>query len=1478
MVCPNKNLPQWRKMVESLGENLAYYHFAQNNYDLLTDEQIQAVKPRMTEEEIKFKLMTFMQNFGFDVSTVPQLLKEKGYTIKALVDLSNKAVKIYNGASNVDWAEESAHIALELLNGDQTLNRAIELAKQMPEYKDVYTIYKRIYSGDIENKAAKEVIAKRIAKHIFNQQSINNPVQTESRFISTIKQLWRKFTSLFNKPNIIDELTSFINNIGEQILSNTFEVKSELSDGVYYSAELNKASQILTDAIERISKRRNSLRTRSVSGGVKSRLKDDIAKLKDAQDKLEEEKGLIEFLNFLPQDINEAKKYIGSAKQVSSRAIRNLKDFIDYYEPILDSMRVAINKKQIFNEFPDEQLDKIKSQLSSYRDEFQNIKDFYVESHAKVANNIVTSYLAERGVKPDFNVENIFGETTQDAWQVQYWFGSIKDTSSPIARLIYGVVGKAKLAVEKKAHEIARNLVNSIAIRKGIRNTSIFAEKDKNGNTTGYFLTQYKMDEFIKAKDKFKEQMNQKYNLSKDKPYPIDPVEQVKYNKDWNEWKSENIERRFTSEYYKLRNNLSIDAEIELAKHDALINELLYKFKDKDGNLELHKMSDSEWNKLKELKAARTSLSTLYYEDGTKKSGVSLRIAQELNEWKRKRSENVSYKRNIESYNNALASIDRKVASGELSNSDRLKWIERNTQINYSQEFWDKLSSIEKKDYGEEYKRLSEEKNDILRPYRNSELEVDMNLVGDIAKTRIKEIDQRMIKIVKENKKKTKSEFNEIANVEVTNDYRKALAKAKSDGKLLEFMDKEHYEGIKGDKVPHSYWTHIVPKNKSYIIKEPSNEWTEVDKDSIWYNKNFDQSWRGMQPKKSKYSNEDFNKLTDKEKEALKELITLKHQMDDKIIVGNDGHYLLPQISQSLNDAIMSRSNLKDSLKEFTKESWQRRQDDTEFGDQNFVERPDGSKSKFVPIYYTRKLEDPKVISTDILSSMSLYSKMAINYEEMNKVAPEIEVLKEQVGQTRIETKTENKLGIESNIYKMIERFMDVQLYGMSKTNFKDMNILGININTAKAANNINRYIKSVNLMFSLFTTLTGNVTGFINARMSDIIGRYTTIRAKNLANIEFLKLLPTAITEWNTIAKDNKLNVIAETYELVDSFEGIFDNLDKNRLARLTGKDIVYSSYQLGDYALKVNTALAVMYNYRYYEGKFYTENQFNKLRIESINYKDLVSIYDMYEVKDHKLVPKKEYEKTITDNDDNYIRYTVKYLSSKFDGSLTELDKSAIHYDTWGQLVATHRNWLFGGVADRFKKRGINFMTGEVEVGYHRETWSIISQMFVAAKTNGIKGMLADWNNLDEYQKEALYKSLLELSVVLTLVVVAKLINKAADDEDDNWTIQALAYLSNRTLLEASSLSITPMPLPYNEVLTVLGSPIAGTRQVEALEGLFDMLNTEIVESGTYEGYTKQQRAIMKLIPGFKGIMQSTNPEASNQFIINKQLKQLY
>jgi len=54
--------------------------------------------------------------------------------------------------------------------------------------------------------------------------------------------------------------------------------------------------------------------------------------------------------------------------------------------------------------------------------------------------------------------------------------------------------------------------------------------------------------------------------------------------------------------------------------------------------------------------------------------------------------------------------------------------------------------------------------------------------------------------------------------------------------------------------------------------------------------------------------------------------------------------------------------------------------------------------------------------------------------------------------------------------------------------------------------------------------------------------------------------------------------------------------------------------------------------------------------------------------------------------------------------------------------------------------------------------------------------------------------------------------------------------------------------------------------------------MFNTKEIESGKWEGMTKQQKYFLQLVPGIKGYSTLADPNSQNQFLKSRNLKPVY
>ena len=84
--------------------------------------------------------------------------------------------------------------------------------------------------------------------------------------------------------------------------------------------------------------------------------------------------------------------------------------------------------------------------------------------------------------------------------------------------------------------------------------------------------------------------------------------------------------------------------------------------------------------------------------------------------------------------------------------------------------------------------------------------------------------------------------------------------------------------------------------------------------------------------------------------------------------------------------ATIARSDDKfAALKYVVTDQFKIKDDDTDYVD-SFEQRPDGSKIKLIPTRFMKMLDDPKMITSDVVGSVIQYFEMAENYKNMSAI------------------------------------------------------------------------------------------------------------------------------------------------------------------------------------------------------------------------------------------------------------------------------------------------------------------------------------------------------------------------------------------------------------------------------------------------------------------------------------------------------------
>lgn len=644
------------------------------------------------------------------------------------------------------------------------------------------------------------------------------------------------------------------------------------------------------------------------------------------------------------------------------------------------------------------------------------------------------------------------------------------------------------------------------------------------------------------------------------------------------------------------------------------------------------------------------------------------------------------------------------------------------------------------------------------------------------------------------------------------------------------------------------------------------------------------------------YKNPDFKKITSnpatkayydlliaKKTEAVKKL-PIHYRKESTV-------YMLPSILKSTVDRLSSKQEgFMSKIGTLARDSMFLDPDDTQFGQVSVL------NNKMVPIFFIKPLKNNKDLSYDLAKTFSLFSEMAENYQEMNKISGDLGVINIAMAQKNYIKGNVRKPGSEgANEYKALETLMDTHVFGIqSKSALATkpipenkwttaVGIAGKQFSWAKASKLFSNFIKDNNLALNITTALSGFLKGSGDAIIDDHVGLYTTHDSKNWARMEFASNIPQVVSEIGRAKQTNKMHLILQENQIV-TLEKMLYNTTSNRASRtVLNKDILYSTYATGDYGLKGRTTLALYDNHRLYKGKFITRAKFYEITAKEQNVandskhqksvkeqwkamrKD--SLYNAYEVVNGKLQVKSEFEQYVTEGVLNSVNGKVDHLTHMIDGTLSATDKGALSRTIFGDYLLMHRGWFIGMVDTRFTRQKINRITEEEEIGTYRATasflWNDVAGALLVDKT-GLQGAMASWKNLSPARKRGVQKTALDLLYLNIVAVLAAMANIAADGSDDeDWTTQYAAYQLNRLLLEQGA-AWSPA-----ELVQMIDEPVVGARMIKDLLDMSEAINfTQVYEGGMYEGDSHAAKWWFKKLP-IRNLYEMQYPEMKNQFI---------
>ena len=571
---------------------------------------------------------------------------------------------------------------------------------------------------------------------------------------------------------------------------------------------------------------------------------------------------------------------------------------------------------------------------------------------------------------------------------------------------------------------------------------------------------------------------------------------------------------------------------------------------------------------------------------------------------------------------------------------------------------------------------------------------------------------------------------------------------------------------------------------------------------------------------------------------------------------------------------------------------------DTQFGENSseVFKQLNVLNNKMVPIHFTRKLDSVENLSYDVARSVTLFSEMAENFQEMNKISGDLGALQYALAERNYFTdakRTQRKKGVESLEYATLENLMDSHVFGIERkalaTNpipenriTKALGIAGKQFSGTKASQRFSAFIRNNNLAFNIPTALSAWLKGTGDSIIEDAIGIYTTTESKNWARLEFGSNLFQVLGEVGKAKQTNKMHLMLQQAEVVSLEKMLYETTRTRGARKLLNRDVMYTNFSTGDYGIKGRIALAIYDNYRLHNNQFLTRYNFFQKRIAenggvsdrafdkqiSKEWADLreKSLYNAYEVIDGNLSVKPEFKKYVTDKVLNSAKGKIEHVTTYVDGTLSATDKGKLSRSIAGDFLLMHRGWFIGLIDTRFKREGTTLITEEEEIGTYRATGSFLYNAFYKTLIKdkaGLQASFATWHTLSPARKRGVMKTGLDLLYLNLVAFIAGLANLAADDADDeDWTTQYMAYQLNRLLLEQGA-AWSPA-----ELANMIDEPVVGARMIKDLLDFSEAFNPEVYESGMYKGSSHAGKFWFRKQP-LKNVYEMQFPELKNRFI---------
>lgn len=524
-----------------------------------------------------------------------------------------------------------------------------------------------------------------------------------------------------------------------------------------------------------------------------------------------------------------------------------------------------------------------------------------------------------------------------------------------------------------------------------------------------------------------------------------------------------------------------------------------------------------------------------------------------------------------------------------------------------------------------------------------------------------------------------------------------------------------------------------LPDGRKIKVLErvPGNAYSELDETSELADEEYDKtSNETMQPKKNgvyngkafSYENQQYNKLTEEEKDFLNNYIIKKLMWgSNEKIAGKVSakSYRMPQIHGSSVEMMWSRGfgplGIAKSIGYAAGQFSQINETDTEFDmsmSDDLAMRPDGTKVGVIPIRYVKTLDDPEHISTDIIGSVMSYWMMAENFRLVSQLTPDLELLHESVNN-----------GTTTDTAKVIREMIDTYMYDkrtkLNENSNKKMSKSAQRL--IKSSDTIRKNTSRTLLSHNYFTIMKGFLDASKTVGIEALTGKYITAKDMAYAHSYIARSLGTIAA---SIGKPNVHGWLAAAMQYngcTKSIDESFSHTQNTWATKFLRDNLLMGGYTVTDFMVTGMICASVYHHFRLvhvpivekvdkskilhnadykvvgWEDRFVNQEEAMDLYYKAglgdqagiKNYEEAkITLHDAYVEENSNFVVRDEFKDKVTKRLEDIVSNTITERSAIANGMMPENGRHSVAYtNPFARWIMVMRGYLPTLGYDRFK-----------------------------------------------------------------------------------------------------------------------------------------------------------------------------------------------